>query len=65
MIIIPNGDNCVNIMIPKGYSDSISITNAGTLQEKTLTINENGEYVIRPDEGYYALNEIIIRVNVK
>lgn len=65
MIIIPKDSNSVNIMIPKGYSEDISITNTGNLQNKTLNITENGEYTIKADSDYYALNEIIIRVNVK
>lgn len=35
------------------------------LQDKTITINENGEYTIKCDDGYDGLNQVFVIVSAK
>ena len=46
-------------------TEILSIETHGNYQTKTITITSNGNYVLSPDNGYDAINQIIINVNVE
>ena len=41
-----------------------SIETAGNYQEKSLTLSQNGNYVLNPDTGYDAMSKVTIGINV-
>lgn len=55
-----------NTAIPASQFDTkiASIETGGIYQEKSLTINQNGNYVLNPDTGYDAISSVSIGVNV-
>ena len=45
-------------------SGAIQVKNGDNLQSKEVTINEEGEFTIKADNGYYGLSEVDITVDV-
>lgn len=57
--IVDNGEHDVT----KYETANVSIPNP-QLQSKSLTINNNGTTIIRPDDGYYGLGQVDVTTNV-
>ena len=45
-------------------SGAIQVKNGDNLQSKEVTINEEGEFTVKADNGYYGLSEVDITVDV-
>lgn len=52
--------------IPASQFDTkiASIETGGIYQEKSLTINQNGNYVLNPDTGYDGFDKVNLTINV-
>ena len=55
-----------NTLIPASEFDTeiLSIQTGGIYQTKSLTIAQNGNYIVNPDSGYDAIEELNLAVNV-
>ena len=55
-----------NTSIPAANFDTeiMTIETGGTYQSKTVTISANGDQTITPDQGYDAIDQIVIQTRV-
>lgn len=59
-----NNDNPVTLRTPSGYDGYSSVTIDAPLQDKTVTISQNGQFSFECDSSYYGLKSLSGTVNV-
>ncbi len=59
-----NNDNPVTLRTPSGYDGYSSVTIDAPLQDKTVTISQNGQISFECDSSYYGLKSLSATVNV-